>query len=137
MVRKLEGTLMATRWTDNENAILKTLLVNNVAIATVQQQINRSDGAISKKAYNNGYRTESDNGVKVLKLGITKRQHKRKSSTKTTATTQTVVTSKVSAKSPIEANQLAIEMLSDYNISITPEIIYVLSSHIILSQEAS
>ncbi len=64
---------MATKWTQSETCFLEDLLSDGVSIQKIQLSIRRNETSISKKAYSYSYRTETINGTKVLKKGITRR----------------------------------------------------------------
>lgn len=135
---------MSARWTIQESQTLQNLLVDGVEISTIQNSINRTEGAISKKAHGYGYSTKGYTGSKTLHDGITRRYTALIDEDSSITDSEVVeleilnnvVNSILSDKSVIDVNSLVVDMLSDYGVLITPEIICSLSNHILDSRGA-
>ncbi len=104
---------MAKIWTDQEIQIFEQLLVDGVRIYDIQQYIKRTEGAISARANTHGFSTKTENGVKRLyDYSKTPSMHELDR----------------------KANNNAIVMLNNLDITITPEDISTLSTHILNTQ---
>jgi hypothetical protein len=125
---------MSAQWSAQELQTLENLLVDGLAISTIQNQINRTEGAISKKAHARGYSTKDNSGVKTLHKGIIRRY--TGSSEKQKITTEKITNSLSINSDALEVNNQVVDMLSKYNVFITPEIVYTLSKHILDSRGA-
>lgn len=145
MARISEGMLMAKRWTAEERATLKSMVGNEVAISTIMGTLSRSEGAIMREALDIGYGTKVSkevNGVKVLNDNLQRRDRSATAGKKKTTAnslkpaTADVLVNKHSGISNypltvMEANTKVVDMLKSNDITMTPEIIFTLTTHII------
>ena len=133
---------MSARWLTQEIQTLQNLLVDGVAISTIQNSIHKTEGAISKKAYAQGYSTQGYTGAKTLHKGITRRYTALIDDDSNIANSEMdeILNSAVNAilrdEGIIDVNNLVIEILRDSGVTITPEIICSLSNHILDSRGA-
>ncbi len=136
---------MAKRWTAEERATLKSMVGNEVAISTIMGTLSRSEGAIMREALDIGYGTKVSkevNGVKVLNDNLQRRDRSATAGKKKTTAnslkpaTADVLVNKHSGISNypltvMEANTKVVDMLKSNDITMTPEIIFTLTTHII------
>lgn len=138
---------MAARWTQYEMTTLLHNLSDGFPVHRMMELLHhrRSEGAIIQQALRRNYRTETStvDGITRFYQGVTR----RRSELRNAATNDVEVP--VAAEVPtihaeqqrivphdgLSANTLAVQILTENNLSVDPDIVYTLSSHILKEQQ--
>jgi hypothetical protein len=144
---------MAARWTDNDTEMVLNNLVDGVPIQQMMALFpNRSEGAIKLKAqgFAFGVKTSNEDGVTRFYANIKSRV--RHANTLTDIDEINSIANAIKVAQPnvtvpsnsileqeacivtydgLSANTIVVRMLTEYNIDIDPDIVYVISKHIL------
>lgn len=130
---------MAALWSSHELSMLSNLS-DGITLDQIMQFIpNRSAGAVIQQALKRNYRIETSkvDGIARFYQGVTRRRGgRRMAATNNLQVAVEVPTIQVEppriiVNTGLQANNLAIRMLTENNLSADPDIIYQLSLHIL------
>lgn len=134
---------MAAKWTNDELTVLTQNLVDGFPVQRMKELIpsRESGGAIQLKAqgFDYGVTTSKVDGIKRFYAGLKHRQGEvRVAATNDVEVpvavevpTIQVEPRRIIANSGLQANSIAIRMLTEYNLSVDPDIVRCLSIHIL------
>ncbi|MDD3597089.1 hypothetical protein [Sulfuricurvum sp.] len=134
---------MAQQWSSNELSTLLKHLHDGFPVYLMMRHIPyRTEGAIIQQALRRNYRIETykDDGIKRFYHGVTRRRGGQRIAT-TEDTQLSVATealirhlepeTRIIQHDGLSANTLAVRMLTENNLSVDPDIVCMLSKHIL------